>query len=190
MPLLKSGLYTSYTRVLQDDMMWVFPPLEHRHENFQEKAGIPAFLVKIYAFSFLFMMFWAFLTRFPVFFFLKVLLMPGTKRGQKKKKKKKWIAHFQEPFATRHDVLLSTSTPLVSHTKLDEGMIGLIDLSPFFNSLSLCQTHRRRNDLQCGGGQIFWSKKWRISAGCRACATQGVSEGGCAPSEVGTFLKI
>ena len=37
-------------------------------ENFQEKAGIPAFLVKIYAFSFLFMMFWAFLTRFPAFF--------------------------------------------------------------------------------------------------------------------------
>ena len=165
--------------------------------EFSGKSRNSCFLVKIYAFSFLFMMFWAFLTRFPVFFFfflLKVLLMPGNKRGQKKKKKKrrrKWIDHFQEPFATRHDVLLSTSTPLLSHTKIDEGMIGLIDLSPFFNSLSLCQTHRRRNDLQCGGGgQIFWSKKWRISAGCRACATQGVSEGGCAPSDVGAFLKI
>ena len=30
-----------------------------RHDNFQEKAGIPAFLVKIHAFSFFFMMFWA-----------------------------------------------------------------------------------------------------------------------------------
>ena len=48
----------------------------NRHENVQEKAGIPAFLVKIHAFSFLFMMFWAFLTRFPVFL-LKVILMPG-----------------------------------------------------------------------------------------------------------------
>ena len=47
-----------------------------RHENFQEKAGIPAFLVKIYVFSFLFMMFWAFLIRFPAFLF-KVILMPA-----------------------------------------------------------------------------------------------------------------
>ena len=39
----------------------------NRHENFQEKAGIPAFLVKINVFSFLFMIFWAFLTRFPAF---------------------------------------------------------------------------------------------------------------------------
>ena len=69
------------------------------------------------------------------------------KKKKKKKKKNKWIDHFQELFATRHDVLLSTST-LFSHTlKIDDGMIGLIDLSPFFNSLSLCQTHRRRNDL-------------------------------------------
>ena len=50
-----------------------------RHENFQEKAGIPAFLVKIYAFSFLFMMFWAFLTRFLAFL-LKVILMPVLQR--------------------------------------------------------------------------------------------------------------
>ena len=49
--------------------------LNYRHENFQGKAGIPAFLVKIYVFSFLFMMFWAFLTRFPAFL-LKVILMP------------------------------------------------------------------------------------------------------------------
>ena len=53
----------------------------HRHENFQEKAGIPAFFVKIYAFSFLFMMFWAFLTRFPAFL-LKIVLMPGFKLQQ------------------------------------------------------------------------------------------------------------
>ena len=46
------------------------------HENFQEKAGIPSFFVKIYAFSFLFMLFWAFLTRFPDFL-LKFILMPG-----------------------------------------------------------------------------------------------------------------
>ena len=38
-------------------------------------------------------------------------------KKKKKKKKKRWIDHFQEPFATRHDVLLSTSTPLLSHTK-------------------------------------------------------------------------
>ena len=44
---------------------------------FRKKAGIPAFLVKIYAFSFLFMMFWAFLTRFPAFL-LKVILMPAS----------------------------------------------------------------------------------------------------------------
>ena len=49
-------------------------PSDIRHENFQEKAGIPAFLVKIHAFSFLFMIFWAFLTRFPAFL-LKVILM-------------------------------------------------------------------------------------------------------------------
>ena len=53
--------------------------LGNRHENFQEKAGIPAFLVKIYAFPIIFMMFWAFLTRFPAFL-LKIILMPEVKR--------------------------------------------------------------------------------------------------------------
>ena len=43
--------------------------------EFSEKAGIPAFLVKIYAFSFLFRMFWAFLTWFLAFLW-KVILMP------------------------------------------------------------------------------------------------------------------
>ena len=52
--------------------------MDHRHENFLEKAGIPTFLVKIHAFSFLFMMFYAFLTRFPAFL-LKVILMSGTR---------------------------------------------------------------------------------------------------------------
>ena len=77
-----------------------------------------------------FLLFWSKFMHFPSFswcfgpfgqdfllFLLKVLLMPENKWGQKKKKKKKGIDHFQEPFATRHDVLLSTSTPLLSHTK-------------------------------------------------------------------------
>ena len=154
LPLLKSGLYT---RVLQDDMMWVFPPLEHRHENFQEKAEIPAFLVKIYAFSFLFMMFWAFLTRFPAFF-VKSPSHAWEQKRAKKKKKKSELTTFRN--FLQHDMTFCyPPPPLFSHTlKIDDEMIGLIDLSPFFNSLSLCQTHRRRNDLQCGGGGVIFLK--------------------------------
>ena len=59
----------------------------HRFLWFQQSPSTPDqawefsgksrnFLVKIYAFSFLFMMFWAFLTRFPAFL-LKVILMPA-----------------------------------------------------------------------------------------------------------------
>ena len=41
-----------------------------------------------------------------------------------------------------------------------------------------------------GGGANFGSQKWRVSAGRRASATQGVSEGDVPPSDVGAFLKL
>ena len=61
----------------------------------------------------------------------------------------------------------------------------------------IAQGHVRQNDFQSGGGPDFWSQKWHISAdqsqcdsaGHCACTMQGVSEGGCAPSEVGAFWK-
>ena len=63
----------STPRLVKNTNLWLVDfsgifATKSRHVNFQEKAGIPAFLVKIHAFSFLFMMFWAFLTRFPAFF--------------------------------------------------------------------------------------------------------------------------
>ena len=45
--------------------------------EFSGKSRNSCILVKIHAFSFLFMMFWAFLTRFPAFL-LKVILMPAS----------------------------------------------------------------------------------------------------------------
>ena len=49
--------------------------------------------------------------------------------------------------------------------------------------------HRRRNYFQSGGGQIFGSQKWRVSAGRRACATQGGVEGECAPLRSRNFFE-
>ena len=69
------------------------------------------------------MMFWAFLTRFPGFFFLlKVLLMPGNKRGQKKKKKKSELTTFRN--LLQHDMTFCyPPPPLFSHTlEIDDGM--------------------------------------------------------------------
>ena len=45
--------------------------------------------------------------------------------------------------------------------------------------------------FKVGGAKIFgfWSKKWRVSAGRRACVTQGVSEGRCAPLRSWSFFE-
>ena len=46
--------------------------------------------------------------------------------------------------------------------------------------------HRQRNVFQSwGGGQIF-----EVENGDQTVATQGMSEGGRAPSEAGAFLKM
>ena len=58
------------------------------------------------------------------------------------------------------------------------------------NSAKLsCEYHRRRNDFQSGGRQIFGSREWRVSAGRRACAKQGVSEGDVPPLRSWSFFE-
>ena len=114
------------------------------------------------------------------FFLLKVLLMPGNKRGQKKKKKKKSeLTTFRN--LLQHDMTFCyPPQPLFSHTlTIDDGMIGLIDLSLFFNSLSLCQTHRRRNDLQWGGGKFFEVKNGASVPAVALARRRGVWGGMC-----------
>ena len=44
--------------------------------------------------------------------------------------------------------------------------------------------------FKVGGGQIFWSQEWRVSASRRACATQGGVWGGmCPPEKLELFWK-
>ena len=136
-------------------------------------------------------MFQDFLFFFFFFFLLKVLLMPGNKRGQKKKKKKSELTTFRN--LLQHDMTFCyPPPPLFSHTlKIDDGMIDLIDLSPFFNSLSLCQTHRRRNDLQCeGGGANFFEVKNGASVPAVALARRrGCLRGDVPPQKLELFWK-
>ena len=49
--------------------------------------------------------------------------------------------------------------------------------------------HRRRNFWKWGRGQIFGSQKWRVSAGLRACATQGSVWGGMRPLRSWSFFE-